>query len=412
LKRGRRWPGRAGNVLLLLALAAVPLMGVVALAVDFGRASVAKGKLDLAADSAALLATTAAANAWKAGDFNAVQEGIAAARARFQAQSANQSGVAIGAVDVSLTRNGGLFNATVTYTAQTPTTFAGVVGIATLPLGGQSTSSLAINPFVDIQILMDVSASMAIAATPADIARMQALTVKGPQGPCGFACHSSANGGDSYALALKNGVQLRITVMQQAVKGLIDTLSSLNTNNRFQLGLYGFAQSSLTIYPLSHDVADAASSLGLISPDVNDCTSNCPDTYFSDAMRQMTALDQTVAQPGTQVPQRFLFIVTDGVFDDKVNGARRIGPFNPNDCDALKALNVSVLVLYTPYTPLPNNSFWVDNVKPITPKMQPNLQACASSPSYFFTAADSADINRQMQNMLQLVIQTTSHLTK
>jgi len=65
-----------------------------------------------------------------------------------------------------------------------------------------------------------------------------------------------------------------------------------------------------------------------------------------------------------------------------------------------------------PYTPLPNNSFWVDNVEPITPKIQPNLQACASSPSYFFTAADSADINRQMQNMLQLVIQTTSHLTK
>jgi hypothetical protein len=36
-----------------------------------------------------------------------------------------------------------------------------------------------------------------------------------------------------------------------------------------------------------------------------------------------------------------------------------------------------ILVLYTPYTPLPDNSFYVDNVQPISPQIVPNLQACA-----------------------------------
>ncbi len=97
--RNRRL-GRLGNVAMLVALTAVPLSGMVALSVDFGAASVAKGRLDLAADAAALLATTAASNAWKAGQPNAVQQGIAAAQGRFDAESASQPRVAIGPVSV------------------------------------------------------------------------------------------------------------------------------------------------------------------------------------------------------------------------------------------------------------------------------------------------------------------------
>jgi hypothetical protein len=68
-------------------------------------------------------------------------------------------------------------------------------------------------------------------------------------------------------------------------------------------------------------------------------------------------------------------------------------------------------VLYTPYTPLPDNWFYVDNVQPISPQIVPNLQACASSPNFYFTASDATAIKTQMQNMLQLVVRSTSHLT-
>ena len=415
--------GQGGNVLLLVALAIVPLIGMVALAVDFGRTAMVKSKLDFAADTAALLAATAASNAWKAGDADAIQKGITAAQARFQAQGDNQSEVAIGAVDVGLTRNGGLFNATVTYTAQEPTTFGKVLGIATLPISGQASASLSLNPFVDIQILMDVSSSMTLAATPDAITAMQKLTSTFkpvPPAPdnvstsCTFACHWSTTNVDYYQLALKNNVQLRITVLQAAVAGVIDTLTRLDMNNRFQLGLYSFSKLFNILYPLSNDVTGAMASLDTIAPDVNFCANDvtCPDTYFSNAMAQLTAVDQLLPQQGDQLPQRFLFLVSDGVYDQYVSGQRQIGAFDPADCAALKALGINILVLHTPYTPIPSNGYYMQHVEPTSTIIVPNLQACASSPAYYFVAANATDINTQMQNMLQLVVRSTSHLIK
>jgi len=417
--------GLAGNVLLVVALAIVPLTGMVALAVDFGQVSMIKAKLDLAADEAALLATTAASNAWNQGDSNAVAEAIAAAKGRFQAQSDNQPGVAVGEVDVGLTQNGGLFNATVTYTAQMPTTFARVLGITTLPIGGTSSSSLSLNPYVDIQILMDVSSSMTLAATPAAMTAMAALATnfqptKGEPVPdnvsttCTLACHWTATGVDYYQLAVKNNVQLRITVLQSAVQDLINTLIGLDTNNRFRLGLYTFNQQLNVIYGLSADLADARSSIPAIAPGVNFCSNDitCPETFFSSSMAQLTALAMPPPQQANLIPQRFLFIVSDGVYDQYVSGQRQIGPFNPADCAALKAMGVSILVLYTPYlAPVPSNPYYVTWVQPTAAQIVPNLQTCASSPSYFFEADDATAIDTQLQNMLLLVVKTSSHLT-
>jgi Flp pilus assembly protein TadG len=417
--------GRAGNVLLIVALAMVPLAGMVALAVDFGQVSVVKSQLDLAADEAALLATTAASNAWNAGDVNAVTEAITAAQARFQAQSASQPAVTIGTVNVVLTRTGGLFNATVTYTAQVPTTFAQVLGITTVPIAGTSSASLSLNPYVDIQVLMDVSSSMTLAATPAAMTAMAALatTFKAAKGEavpdnvsttCTLACHWSTTQPDYYQLAVQNNVQLRITVLQSAVGSLISTLVGLDTNNRFRLGLYSFNQQLNVVYGLSADVADAVASLPGIAPDVNFCSNDttCPETFFSKSMAQLTALALPPPQQANLIPQRFLFVVTDGVYDQYVSGQRQIGPFNPSDCAALKALGVSILVLYTPYTaPVPSNSYYVQNVQPTSAQIVPNLQACASSPSYYFVASDATGIDTQLQNMLQLVVQSSSHLT-
>jgi hypothetical protein len=344
------------------------------------------------------------------------------AQARFLAEGANQSDVVIGPVNVILTRNGGLFNAAVTYTAQEPTTFARVLGITTLSIGGQSTASLSLNPYVDIQILMDVSSSMTLAATPDAVVQMQGLAASfKPTAPapdnvstsCTFACHWTTTSVDYYQLAIKNKVQLRITVLQTAVAGVIATLNNLNKNHFFQIGLYSFHRLFNVLYPLSNNVVDAANAVASIAPEVNFCANDltCPDTYFSNAMAQLVAVDQLLPQQGDQVPQRFLFLVSDGVYDQSISGNRQIGAFNPADCAALKALGISILVLYTPYTPIPSNSYYVQHVEPTSAQIVPNLQTCASSPSYFFVASDATEINTQMQNMLQLVVRSTSHLT-
>ncbi len=82
----------------------------------------------------------------------------------------------MGNVSVAVTQAGTTFNSTVTYTASYKTALAPVLGVKTLALGGVSAASMSINPYVDIQVLMDASASMLIAATATDIANMQTLT--------------------------------------------------------------------------------------------------------------------------------------------------------------------------------------------------------------------------------------------
>ncbi len=413
--------GRAGNVAMMFAIAAIPLIGVMALAIDVGRVVWTKSRLDQAADSAALLVATVAANAYKAGDPNYLAEGKAAGQSRFLAETGSQPDLSSAAPVIGLSQNGGLFNATLSYSTSIASKLAGALGIAGFSISGQSAASLSFNPYADVQILMDVSSSMTLAATSADQTTMEQLTSNyNPTGPlpsnvsrgeaCAFACHWTATQDDYYRLALRNDVQLRITVLKQAVGEVISSMQQQDQNSRFEVGLYTFSDVFNTVYPLSNDLGDASGPLGNVAPALNDCGGNCDNTDFDNAMGQMNSIDQALPQAGTNVPARFLFIITDGVYDDTRPSGRQIGPFNPNDCAALKALNVNILVLYTPYLPIPENSFWVDNVEPIQAQVQPNLQACASSPSYFFIANDATDIGNQLNAMFQLVAQSSSHL--
>ncbi len=282
---------RRGNVAMMTGLLAVPLLGLIGLGIDFSTATTAKSQLDAAADAAALVATTNASNAYLAGAADPITPAQAAAAQRFLAQAGIQAGITIASSSVVVQQAGTLFTANVTYQASVKTVLAGLFGVSTVALAGASTASLSINPYVDIQVLMDVSSSMTIAATQTDINQMQALTAAyTPTGTlpsnvskgeaCAFACHWTTTGDDYFALANRNGVQLRINVLRSAVGNLITNVAAQNTQAAFRLGLYTFSQKFNQIYPLSGQIGAAANALSQISPDVNDCSSNCPDTYF------------------------------------------------------------------------------------------------------------------------------------
>ena len=352
LRRDRR-----GNVAMLAGLLALPLLGMIGLAVDFGTATAVKAQLDLAADAAALLATTAASNAYLAGDADPVTPAKTAATQRFAAQAGNQAGVSISTVTVAVRQSGAQFSAEVGYQGAVRTTLGQLFGLLTMEVSGQASSSLSVNPYVDVAVLMDVSSSMAIAASPADIAAMQNLTQasslhspdNAPYQACGFACHWSATGDDFYALALRNKVQLRIDVLRAAVGNLIANIAALDSHATFRLGLYTFAQDFSQIYPLSGQIAGAAAVLPQIAPHLNECTSNCPDTAFKTAMGSFGAVAGSSGNGGSpQTSQKFLFIVSDGVVDDQSSGYRRIAPIDTPSCDAVKAQGITILTLYTP----------------------------------------------------------------
>ena len=414
---------RRANVALMTGLLALPLLGLTGLAIDFGTATAVKAQLDAAADAAALLATTNASNAYLAGSADPITAAKAAAAARFTAQAGTQPGVTISSVSVALTQSGTLFSSAVTYQGAVQTTLGQLFGVMTMGLGGGASASLSVNPYVDIQVLMDVSSSMAIAATQSDINQMQALTAAySPSGKlpgnvnkgeaCAFACHWTASGDDYYQLAQRNKVQLRIDVLRTAVGNLIGNVAVLNTRNTFRLGLYTFAQALSTIYPLSSQITAASGALSQILPDVNDCSSNCPDTYFHAALASLANVTGLSGNGGTQAAsQKFLFIVSDGLVDQFSPG-RSIGPVSADDCAAMKAKGVTVMTLYTPYLPLPTNGFYNTYVAPIQAQIGPALQSCASSPTLFYQAANASDIDAQLRLMLASVLQTSGHFTK
>jgi hypothetical protein len=226
---------------------------------------------------------------------------------------------------------------------------------------------------------------------------------------CGFACHWSNTAPDYYQWALKNHIMLRVNVLQDAVMGLLRTMSNLDGEDRFQLGLYSFDAHFHALHPLSPDLGSIARAVPNIVPDITDCTAQCADTSLRAALHELAAADAGLPRGGDNVPQRFVFIVTDGVQDDDAAGGPAIRPVASNDCDAMKFLGFTVMVLYTPYPEMPGNALYQQAVAPLAGRIMPALQACASSANYVFQANDPSDIISQMQNMLRLALRTVSH---
>ncbi len=443
----RKWGDRRGAVALIYALAVPVTLGLVALAVDFGNATLANSQLKVAADSSALLATTAAANAYRTGSTSAAAMTLAqtAATNRFAAQAGNLKLAATPQVQVAMTAVGGQYQATVNYSGATATTFARFLGIPTIPFSGSSASSssqLTTNNYVSISVLMDASMSMLIASDQNNINTLEALAaaMKLPKnspgnagGACAFACHWTTTAptvtppADYYALALQNHVSLRLTVLQQAATNLINSISALDTANNFLIGLYTFNTTLNTIFPASNNFKSALSSVSSIQPDVNVCSGNaCAETYFTPAMQKLaTVIGTSGSGVSAASPQKYLFIITDGVADDVVSGTRIVGTIGDTpgvttkignaQCQAIKNNGVTIMVLYTTYTPIPENAFYVANVQPVNngsnPLVMQQLESCSSGPNYFFQATDGPDILTQVNNMFQLVQKTQSHLT-
>ena len=115
----------------------------------------------------------------------------AAAQAMFTSLSSQVTGLQTDSLtsNVTVSDNGLIRTATVTFSANSLVSFGGIIGHDTLAIGGSSTASASLPPNIDFYLLLDDSPSMGIAATSTGIATMVAHT--SAQGGCAFACHES-----------------------------------------------------------------------------------------------------------------------------------------------------------------------------------------------------------------------------
>lgn len=445
-RQWRRWlAARRAATAVVFALTITPILGFVALAFDVGSVVWARSQLDLAADAAALSAVITGANDFAANPNTLFQPAQQAGIQRFDAQAGRLPGVSVTSLSVGVTRNGGTITAAVTYTAKYKTQFAGLLGFPVLPASGLATASRTNSPFFAIDIMMDASASMAIAATESGMEQLGVLVKASPlyatwgqSQNCAFGCHFDARNNDFYGLAKAHNVPLRIDVLIQAVRNVISTIAASPSATQFTFGLYSFNTTFNTIFPPSTNLTAAeAAAQAMTVPVTTD--GGDADTNIPLAMRSITGLTPASGDGSTaSTPKRFLFIVTDGVADYCSSGQasgggcvggnavgtsssspRVIAPLDPATCAALKANGVTIMTLYTTYFPLikpyeapSGNAFYTSYVAPFVGNLQPNLTACASSPSYAFTASDAASIGVALQAMLQAALAAPARFTQ
>lgn len=468
---------KKGQVALMMGFAFIPLMGFVGAAVDYSRGSNSLAQLNAAADAVALNAVTAARNS-----SNHTMPGNTALRAFFDAATGTPAGITISNFTIVCVSSAGVtqdcssnatgINVKVSYTAALDTVFMRALGVNTMALSGSATASTSYPSYIDFFLLLDNSPSMGLAGSAADITALQNATPDA----CAFACHQKNSDGseqdghrissnnysrtDYYHIAkatsvttggVTRPVKLRIDFLREAVQNLMDTAqrseTAVNITNLYRAAIYTFSDSVQTISALNTNLATQKTAAAAIDLAYSRFDQSDAQTSFD---RAIPVMNSTVIANGgdgssASVPQKFLFIVTDGVqdqFDPNVtcvdssnattqntnctgnSGARQINLINHDDsgnvngppiCRNLKNAprNVKIAILYTPYLE-PDNQFYRDYVLPLDTTahtgIADSLRKCAS-PGFFFTIDSTGNINSAMQAMFASAVKY-SQLTK
>ena len=198
---------KSGNVAIITALCALPLVAAVGCVIDYTTASLVKTKLQAAADAAALATvsvnSSVVTTAKSMSSSGTVSGGSTFATNFFNA-NLNGAPANVGYTNLTpsatVSLSGTKMTANVSFTAKVPTYFMGVMGFANTNISGSSTASYTMPTYINFYLMLDVSGSMSFPSTQAEQSRLMAVNPDNllgspgyPQG-CQFACHFSAQG--------------------------------------------------------------------------------------------------------------------------------------------------------------------------------------------------------------------------
>ncbi len=408
IARGLR--DRRGSLPILFGFLLLPLIGLAGGAIDYSRSIQDRARINSALDAAVIVAAnqaqaddaknlptaTIVANATQAANdsFGSAPKLPAGTKATFTVVPQNRSVTVTGS-----------------YTSATPTTLLKVLGIKQFALGGTAVSSLNLSPMVDIYLLIDVSGSMAIGATQADID-----TLNNKIG-CAFACHDGnpVNGtsSDAFQWAQNNGVTLRINEINKGITDFVTWLKNQSSaSRRLRIAVYAFSTSLTTVVPITTTLSAAANNL----PQAPSASGDYDGATLFSTLMPSFASTVGAGGDGITTPKKLVIIATDGVQDPTRTWSTwqpwlrpQVTPFAPSDCRKLDA-SVSVGVLYAPYLKMTwdwgymatlGQPSQIGNAGTRFDDIIPQLTACASTTNLFVNAATTASIGAAFQTIFQ-----------
>lgn len=413
----------SGNFGIMTALLMVPLIGTAGLAIDVGFALEQRQMLMNAADAAAVGAlaekSAGVAEALNMATDGTVELANSDARRLFAGQLPADLANRLGTVDIDIQRKGHELVSELTFAATVPTSFLRVLGKDSFTVTGTATATYQTNAFVDFYMLLDNTPSMGLAATEAGISLMERNTEK----KCAFACHATAEESDNtYATAKRLGVAMRIDVVREATQALThDATEYARVANQYRMAVYTFGETADTatlteVAAMNADmeeVRNATDAVDLMTTKKNNYLAN----QLTDLNSALSAIKDRIGTGGSGYSasdrQKVLFFVSDGVADYKTTSCTRSTPekqstrcqepLQTSYCTAIKQKGVKIAVLYTTYLELPDDSWWRSWIRPFTPQIATNMEACAS-PGYYFEVAPHEGIADAMQTLFRKVI--------
>ena len=439
----------------MFALAILPLTVSLGVAVDYSVVVRTRALMQTDLDAAVLatLQTTAAMiSAGGNPNENDVRtrfsQEMAARGVGFRPAVATSSSVHYTNASHSLTLNA-------TLTASVPVTFGGILGYSAYSVAVNSKASQGSIVYSNINLVLDVSPSMAIAATAADIVNLRALTQAQTGTACAFACHDADGGGNSnYTIAKTAGVRLRFDDMKSAALTLANTVAATAvTGDQFTMGVYTMGAKLVTIQtptPSNSLVKTAIDAvdfdrMSVVSPTLpapapanfasGDSVNHYADSDFTTTLTALNAIVPANAAGTTPATrQQYVFLVTDGLDSTGVlynpgvastfsypsvpnfaggnDAGKYTRPLNPALCEVFKSRGVQVAVLYVTYVPDPTEYWYQTLVQSNAPPsaLVASLTACAS-PGLFYQASDSTHISTGLTSLFQTIVSRAIRLT-
>ena len=356
----------AGNVAIIVAAAALPVMGIIGLAIDYSYQLSVKTKLEQAADAAAMAGITAAQtyimNYTGTGDptASAIASGETVAQAEFNANAGKLPGGGTLTINnLTVARSGSTLTGNLSYTLTMPTSFMAAVGVKTATVSGASTTTVTMATYVNIHVVIDNSESMGIGATANDQQIVYNTTTQYVNSndaayACAIACHYSGNGTtDTTALVRSHGATLRIDVAKSAV---VAALQALPAGPNYQIAIYTMSGGLKQVQALTSSISTAVAAVNTIDL-ANDNNDGATDSTH--ALQMLNA--NYLTTPGTgltaSTAQGFVMLLTDGVQDSDNKNCTGSGcadsydsnftvfsPCNQSNCDYISGFSVPIYI--------------------------------------------------------------------
>lgn len=260
-----------------------------------------------------------------------------------------------------------------------------------------------------------------------------------------IATESSGHYADSMWLAKNYGnqtifpggsnIELRLDAEQLAAQNLIPFAQTTAANNQVTYKLQMFSYDYGKPKTLTTSMVDVNTLTSASVPDLSNLqaywysngyitSSQNIDDQSTDFQTMFNTMNTTIPTPGTGAtkdsPQAVMFIITDGMSDESLNGSRthrELQPFHLSQCQTIKNRGIRIAILYTEYLPdsLTGDDWSQNNVAPYIKNVEPALQQCASAkpdgtPLYYKVTTDQS-ISAALTALFALTV-STAHLVQ